>query len=81
MAQEIGKVTHYYDKAGVAVLELAKPLKVGDSLTFQRGEEQFSQAAESIQIEHENVDKAVAGSSVGLKVSQKVKPGAKVFRD
>lgn len=81
MAKEIGKVTHYYDKAGVAVVELASPLKVGDTLTFKRGGESFSQAAGSIQIEHENVEGATAGASVGLKVDQKVKPGTKVLRD
>ncbi len=28
----VGKVIHYYDKIGVAVIKLDKPLKVGDKV-------------------------------------------------
>lgn len=80
MAKEIGKVSHYYDKAGVAVVDLTAPLSVGETITIQRGEETFTQAASSIQIDHEQVEKADAGNSIGLKVDQKVKPGAVVLR-
>lgn len=80
MAKEVGKVTHYYDKAGVAVVELCAPLAVGDEITIKHGETNISQTVQSIQIEHENVAKASKGTSVGLKVEQKVKPGAQVWR-
>lgn len=81
MAEEVGKVVHYYDKAGVAVVALTGTLNVGDNVTFERGEESFSQEVESMQIEHENVKQASGGTSVGLKVAQRVKPGAVVRRD
>lgn len=80
MAKKIGTVTHYYDKAGVAVVKLAAPLAVGDTITFQRGDTLFSQEVQSIQIEHENINKAKAKTSVGIKVDQQVKPGTVVTR-
>lgn len=80
MVEEIGRVSHYYNKAGVAVVDLDTPLNRGETVTFQRGGVQFSQAVASMQIDHENVEQADAGSSIGLKVDQPVKPGAVVWR-
>lgn len=79
-AQAIGKVTHYYDKLGVAVVELKKPLASGEMVTFQHGEQVFSQPVTSIQIDHENVKKAKAKMSVGVKVNEIVRPGTVVYR-
>lgn len=80
MAKEIGKVSHYYDKAGVAVVDLTAPLAVGETVTFQRGDTKFSQTVDSIQVDHEQVDKAKAGTSVGMKVDQKTRLGTVVTR-
>jgi len=76
----IGKVTHYFLKIGVAVVELTDTLKVGDSIRIIGGEKDFTQQVESMQIEHENIEKAKAGDSIGLKVEQKVREGYKVYK-
>jgi len=73
--KSIGKVVHYYDKLGVAIVELSKKVSVGDTVVFQRGELEFPQAIDSLQIEHESVEKAKKGEFVGLKVDQPVKEG------
>lgn len=78
---KVGKVTHYYDKIGVAVVELAGTLSVGDKIKFVRGgEDLFEETVESIQIEHEKKDSAGKGEVVGLKVNQEVKEGAEVYK-
>jgi translation elongation factor EF-1alpha len=78
---KIGKVTHYYDKIGVAVVELSGALAVGDTIKFTRGgEDLFEQPVESIQIEHEKKDSASKGEVVGLKVTSEVKEGAEVYK-
>lgn len=78
---KIGQVTHYYDKIGVVVVELVADLAVGDTIKFVRGgEELFSQNVESMQMEHENIEKATKGQAIGLKVKQGVKDGAEVFK-
>ncbi|KKS14098.1 hypothetical protein A2617_01430 [Candidatus Daviesbacteria bacterium RIFOXYD1_FULL_41_10] len=77
---QIGKVTHYYDKLGVAIVGLSKgSIKVGDSLKFQHGEDEFTQKVESLQIERESVDSVKKGDAFGLKVDKPVKPGYLVF--
>ena len=79
MTTLIGKVTHYYDKIGVAVLELLKPLKSGDTIMFSGHGQEFTQEVASLQIEHKEVKRAKKGESVGLKTDRKVKDGDKVY--
>lgn len=77
----VGKVTHYYDKIGVAVFELVNELSVGDRVRFIRGgEDLFEQEISSIQIEHEKVENATAGQVVGIKVEQELKDGTEVYK-
>ena len=46
--QLIGKVTHYFSKIGVAVVELSGSLKVGDTIRIVGGDTDFSQTIESM---------------------------------
>lgn len=76
---KVGTVTHYYDKIGVAVVDLVADITLGEQIRFS-GSTDFSQTVDSIQIEHEQKDSAQAGSTVGLKVNQAVKPGDEVVK-
>jgi len=76
----IGKVTHYFGKIGVAVIELDDTLKVGDEIRIVGGETDFTQTVESMEMEHKKIEEARAGDSIGLKVSQKVREGYKVYK-
>lgn len=77
----VGKITHYYDKINVAIVELSASLKVGDKVSIEKeGQNAVEQKVESMQIEHENVQKAGKGQGIGLKVMQAVKPGSQVFK-
>lgn len=53
----IGRVTHYFSKIGVAVIELSDTLKVGDTIRIVGGITDFTQTVESMEIEHEKVQK------------------------
>jgi len=78
---KVGKITHYYDKIGVAVVELSGDLAVGEKIKFVRGgEDLFEQPIESIQVEHEQKQSASKGETVGLKVIQEAKEGADVYK-
>lgn len=78
---KIGKVTHFFDKIGVAIVELNGDLAVGDTIKFSRGgEDMFEQKVESIQIEHEKKETAKKGEVVGLKTEKEVKEGAEVYK-
>ena len=76
--KKVGTVTHYYGKLGVAIIKLSGTLKVGDRIKIENGVE-FEQTVDSMQIEHEQVEKAKKGDIIGLKVPQKVKEGATVY--
>jgi len=76
----VGKVTHYYGKIGVAVVELEDELSVGDEISIEGKTTNFRQKVESMQIEHKNIEKAKAGDSIGLKVIEKVREGDKVYK-
>jgi putative protease len=76
----IGKITHFYPKISVAVVELEDALNVGDKISIERETGTFEQTVESMQIEHENIEQAEAGQSIGLKVTEKTREGAKVFK-
>lgn len=69
----IGKISHYYGKAGVAIVELQAELKVGDRVRIERGDNAFTQTVSSMQKEYQQMEKAEKGDSVGIKVDQKVK--------
>lgn len=78
---KVGRVTHYYDKISVAIVELDGTLSVGDKIKFTKdGEDIFEQKVDSIQIEHEKRDTAARGDVVGLKTNEEVKEGAEVFK-
>lgn len=79
MAGTLGKVVHYYDKIGVAIVKLTGTITVGELLTFRRGEREFTQPVSSIQIDHKPVNKAGKGKVVGIKVVQVADPGTLVF--
>ncbi|MFH1088377.1 MAG: hypothetical protein V1719_00880 [Patescibacteria group bacterium] len=71
----LGKVTHYYDKIGVAIIELVDTLKVGDTVKYMKGDDEIAQTINSIQIEKTPVDSADKGAIVGVKVEDPIKEG------
>lgn len=75
----IGKVIHYYSKAGVAIIELQSELKLGDRIRIEKGENAFDQEVTSMQKEYQPIEKGEKGDSVGVKVEQKAKEGSLVL--
>lgn len=77
---QVGVVTHYYDKIGVAVVEVKnQPLKVGDMVRISGHDKEFKQSVDSLQIEHKQVIEVPAGETAGMKVEQAVKEGDRIF--
>jgi len=77
---KIGRITHFFTKISVAVIELSEPLSVGDTIVFKGPTTDFEQVVESMQIEHQNVQNAKAGQSIGLKVAQRVRENDMVYK-
>ena len=73
---QIGTITHYYDKIGVAVVVVKnQPIRVGDQIKISGHDQEFTQMVASLQVAHEHVKEVKPGDTCGLKVDQAVKQG------
>lgn len=81
MEEEIGRISHYFSKIGVGVVELTKgELKVGDTIHIKGHTTDFYQKVESMQVEHSAVQSAKKGDSIGLRVESQVRDHDAVFK-
>ena len=77
--KRIGKITHFFPKINVAVIELEGILKNGDKILIEGHGTKFEQAVDSMQIDRVPVESAKKGQAIGLRVEQPVKEGDIVF--
>ena len=78
--QEVGKVTHFFARINVAVVELKTLISVGDRIVIKGPTTNLEQTVESMEIEHEKVTRAEAGQSIGLKVNNRVRENDAVYK-
>jgi hypothetical protein len=76
----IGRVIHFFDNIGVAVIKLNSGLTIGDKIQIVGGDIDFKQEVKSMQIEHEKIKRAKPKDEIGLKVSKKIRTGYRVFK-
>lgn len=76
----VGQVTHFFSKIGVAVVELTAPLAVGERILVKGPITDFEQLVESMQIEHQNIPKAEAGQSIGLKMAEQARERDTIYK-
>ena len=82
MAEEkVGVVEKYFSKISVAAVTVTSgSISVGDTLHFVGHTTDFTQVVESMQIEHEQVETATTGQSVGIIVKERVRPNDEVYK-
>ncbi len=78
--EEVGRVSHFFTKISVAIVELTSTLSVGDRILIKGPTTNFEQTVNSMQIEHENVTVAKAGQSIGMKVDERVREDDTVYK-
>jgi translation elongation factor EF-Tu-like GTPase len=76
----IGRVTHYFDKLQVAVIQLDQALSAGETIRIVGGETDFEQIIDSMEVDHEKINKAKKGDEIGIKVREKVRDGYRVYK-
>jgi putative protease len=76
----IGKVTHYFDHVKAAVVKLKQGLNVGDMIHVKGHTTDFTQAATSMQLDHQPISAGKKGQEIGLEVKDRVRAGDLVFR-
>jgi len=79
MAKKIGEVTHYYNRIGVAVLQLEQELKLGDQIMVLGRTTEFGQVVNSMELNHRLIQEAEPGMEVAVKVMERVRAGDEVF--
>jgi len=75
----IGRVVHFYGNIDVAIVELAAPLSVGQTIHIKGANDDFIQEVSEMQFEHEAIEQGKKGQQVGVKVSGKVHENDLVF--
>lgn len=80
MESQVGSITHFYKKIGVAIVELTGSLLVGDTIHISGHATDLSQKVDSMQMEHQNIEKAEKGQTIGLKVTDEVREKDLVFK-
>jgi putative protease len=78
--EKIGQITHYFSKAGVAVIELTASVSSGDKIVIRGSTTNIEQIIDSMEIEHKKIPKAEAGQSIGLKVLGRVRENDIVYK-
>ena len=78
--QEVGRVSHFFTKISVAVIELTATVSVGDRILIKGPTTNLEQTIDSMEIEHEKVQRAKAGESIGLKVKDRVRETDIVYK-
>lgn len=78
--KEIGEILHYYGHIQVAVIKLSDALNTGEKIRIKGHTTDFEQEVGSIQVDHNQIEKADKGQEVGMKVKDKVREQDKVYR-
>jgi putative protease len=78
---ELGKITHYFSKIGVAAIQITQDtLRVGDTIHIKGHTSDFSEKIDAMQIDGKSVSEATAGQTVGLRVKEHAREHDQVFK-
>lgn len=77
---EIGHISDFFAKPVVAGITLTGTLKVGDKIHIKGHTTDLELVVSSMQIHNANVTEAKADDAIGIKVTDRVRAGDKVYR-
>jgi hypothetical protein len=80
MDKEIGEVTHYYNRLGVAVIKLSGELNVGDEIVILGHTTDLQQQVSSLEVDRKKIMSAAPGTEVAMLVGERVRGGDKVYK-
>lgn len=76
---QVGLVEKFFSHVSVAAIKVEGKISVGDTLHFKGHTTDFTQAIDSMEVEHEKVEVAKKGDDIGIKVKERVRPHDKVY--
>ena len=79
--KKVGVVIKFFGKIGVAAIKLTDDsLKVGDNIHMKGHTTDLTQEVGSMQIENQNVQEAVPGADIGVKIGDRVRENDVVYK-
>ena len=76
----LGQVEDYFAHVNVMALKLLAPVSVGNMIRIKGHTTDITQKVESMQIEHQPVQAASAGDSVGIKIADRARRTDVVYK-
>jgi len=78
---KLGEVVKFFAKPSVAAVKIVSgELQVGDTIRITGHTTDLTESIESMEVNNQKVPKAVAGDFIGIKVSDRVRPGDEVSK-
>ena len=78
--EEIGRISVFFAHPSAAVVELTKPLRVGEMIYVKGHTTDFQQVVDSMQVDRQSIQEAQAGQAVGLKVKERCRKHDTVYK-
>ena len=78
--RKVGRVSHFFGRINVAVIEVTDTISVGDQILIKGPTTDLKQTIDSMEIEHEKVKQVEAGHSIGMKVNGRVRENDIVYK-
>lgn len=78
--EEIGQVMDFFARPVVAGIDLTASVKVGDKIHIKGATTDMDLTVSSMQIDNVDVQEAKAGDAIGIKVSDRVRRGDRVYK-
>jgi translation initiation factor IF-2 len=79
--EEIGKISHYFSKIAVCVVVITNgDLKVGEKIHIKGATSDVIMVVDSMQVDHDTVEEAKKGDSIGMKVPDRVREQDIVYK-
>lgn len=81
MEQKIGRVKHFYNKIGVAAVEIEHgELHKGDRIHILGHSTDTELVVDSMELDHHQIDEATEGQDIGIKVDDHVRENDAVYK-
>ena len=78
--KKVGVVSHYFNHIQVAGIKITEgELKVGDTIHIKGHTSDFTQTVDSMQVEHDSIEVAKPGDSIGIKVIEHAREHDEIF--
>ncbi|MDD3677719.1 MAG: translation elongation factor-like protein [Dehalococcoidales bacterium] len=77
---KVGTVSDFFAHPVVAGIELSSELNVGDVIRIKGHTTDLELVISSMQVDNNSVTSAKAGDAIGIKVTERVRPGDAVYK-